>query len=710
MTSAYKWRITGSKFAYLTTPSGGEPFIGSYTVDDEEKIATLVNTTFSGETAYATQYEKVKVAVAADPDGKNITMLSYKYYYNIDDANCGFSQEAIGPQGEQGIQGIQGIQGEKGDEGNGIKEVVVSSITDTVQRIIISFTDGRPNVYFDVQNGMNGIAAEIDYNRILSGITYLDISGQTLSGLSEYVLEQLKGLYDSKIDSINDELADAKSTLEQLTGNVGGIDNQVNTLSGITVDIYNYYDKELSAVTIIQNTVNAVSGMVSNDMEYIDVLNSAVTELGRGMLAVSGLVYDYVYRTDELENAMTGYTESFNALYGEYVRTVSQLTHSGDTEVVTLSQIRQRADTISAFTENSSGLSAGLIIAINEQENIGEVKIKADKITMDGDLIAQAITGTSLTIGSGVSHLNGDGSGSLANGNIYWSSEGDMTINGSVIANAASGVTMKFGGANGTPSAVFNADGSGYLANGHILWDNLGTTTFSGTINATKGYIGGFEIAYNHIGVDSSSSQEGGTTWANLSLYKDFLKVGGEYGYVMFGDDVIPSSAGGAFTATGRVVNGHPNSGAYWGFDQANYGIFISVSGGTKNYGIDSNAALKAPAFVNTEVGLLNFSGTTYKVDFSQHTLFLLYATNDCNVNLPGESSVASSFGKSSLPDDFGALVTFRVRPGSKSITLKGVYNWNEEQVDHTMAAGDTCQLLISKIDGFRYQVLGHDS
>ena len=69
----------------------------------------------------------------------------------------------------------------------------------------------------------------------------------------------------------------------------------------------------------------------------------------------------------------------------------------------------------------------------------------------------------------------------------------------------------------------------------------------------------------------------------------------------MFGDDVIPSSAGGAFTAVGRIVNSAPNIYGNYGFDQANYGLFIDVTGGTKNYGISSNAALLAPAFINTE-------------------------------------------------------------------------------------------------------------
>ena len=65
--------------------------------------------------------------------------------------------------------------------------------------------------------------------------------------------------------------------------------------------------------------------------------------------------------------------------------------------------------------------------------------------------------------------------------------------------------------------------------------------------------------------------------------YTHLFRVGGSKGYVMFGDDVIPSSAGGDFTAVGRIVNSAPNLYGTYGFDQANYGLFIDVTGGTKN-------------------------------------------------------------------------------------------------------------------------------
>lgn len=243
-------------------------------------------------------------------------------------------------------------------------------------------------------------------------------------------------------------------------------------------------------------------------------------------------------------------------------------------------------------------------------------------------------------------------------------------------------------------------DGSIEAANG----------VFKGEIEATSGTIGGFEIGRNRIGAVASQTGSGGS----LAIYENFFRVGGDSGYAMLGNDVIPASAGGAFSAVGRIVNQKQNAGAQWGFDAANYGLFIDVSGGTKNYGISSNAALIAPSFIGTKAGILTFDSGSYKVDFSQCNVILMYYNDPnysgTNVELPGELSVARQFGLSVLPDDFAATVTFRVRPGSKKITLQGIYNHNEALVDYGMESGDSVTVLITKIDGFRYQILNHSN
>lgn len=235
---------------------------------------------------------------------------------------------------------------------------------------------------------------------------------------------------------------------------------------------------------------------------------------------------------------------------------------------------------------------------------------------------------------------------------------------------------------------------------------------FTGEIESYKGTIGGFAIGNGRIGSEATQSGEGGS----LAIYSNFFRVGGNDGYVMFGNDVIPGTAGGAFTATGRIVNEHPNTYGNYGLDQANYGLFIHVSGGTKNYGIWSNAALMAPSFVNTKAKILTFdpNATSYSVDFSQANVILMYFKKDkssgVKVTLPSESSVAEKFGLTELPEDFATVVTFRVRAGSLPITLDGIYDHNENLTNYKMAEGDSVTVLISKVDGFRYQILNHSS
>lgn len=326
-----------------------------------------------------------------------------------------------------------------------------------------------------------------------------------------------------------------------------------------------------------------------------------------------------------------------------------------------------------------------------------------------------------------------NGSGAIAGGNISWDSSGNVTFAsnvkigwnnlGGTIINSEGVFAGKISADNITAGTIstanirnqsntwyLNQDGSGTLANGNISWDEKGNVTVNGKIIATSGSIGGFEIGSSRIGSSATASGGGGY----LAIYNDFIRVGGNNGYVMFGDDVIPGTSGGVFTAAGRIVNQKQNTMGSYGLDQANYGLFIDVTGGTKNYGINSNAALKAPAFINTKARLLTFTGDGYTVDFSQYNILLLYYNNSnydkVEVTLPSESSVTRQFGLNPLPSDFAATVIFRVRPGSKNIILKGIYNHNESSANYELGAGDSIMVLITKVDGFRYQILNHSN
>lgn len=267
--------------------------------------------------------------------------------------------------------------------------------------------------------------------------------------------------------------------------------------------------------------------------------------------------------------------------------------------------------------------------------------------------------------------------------------------------------TIQVANSDGQTMIYFSGiDGSGQLAKGNITWDGEGNLKVKGYIEASSGTIGGFEIGKNRIGVSASQGDGGG----GLAIYDDFFRVGGENGYVFLGEDVVPASVGGAFKSVGRIVNAHKNTSGSYGLDQTNYGLMINVSGGTRNFGVDSDAPLKAPAFIGTRLTNLHISGSTYQIDFAQNNRFRLFATSRFSINLPNEQSVARMFSVSQLPTEFSAVFTFRVAPGSQRVVINGVYNQNEVLSNIEMAPGDSITIEVSKIDGFRYNLINFSS
>lgn len=261
---------------------------------------------------------------------------------------------------------------------------------------------------------------------------------------------------------------------------------------------------------------------------------------------------------------------------------------------------------------------------------------------------------------------------------------------------------------SGEPIAVFTTDKNGrpIVKAEYIDVDNLKVKHLDGAEGSLeRGSIGGFELANGRIGSEATASGGGGS----LSIYSDMIRVGGTSSYVLIGKNVVPATASG-FTAAGRIINNQTNTYDGYGFDVANYGLFIEVSGGTKNYGLKSNAPLMATAFIGTKIGRLNITGSTYKIDFSQNNIFFIYASSAYNVTLPDESQVASMFGMSSLPSDFGLMLVFRCLVGSKNVTLAGIYDQNGSVQSYTLAVGDSIILLVAKVPYFGYFLINYTS
>lgn len=111
-----------------------------------------------------------------------------------------------------------------------------------------------------------------------------------------------------------------------------------------------------------------------------------------------------------------------------------------------------------------------------------------------------------------------------------------------------------------------------------------------------------------------------------------------------------------------------------------------------------------------------------------------MYAPTATNMTLPQEASVARQFGYyNNLPDDFVAIVTIMLRPGSQFVILKDIYNGTGSKSDYPIAtsryvykdctyqmqyggsqgvrqiAPCCITLMISKKDGFRYTLVNYE-
>lgn len=250
----------------------------------------------------------------------------------------------------------------------------------------------------------------------------------------------------------------------------------------------------------------------------------------------------------------------------------------------------------------------------------------------------------------------------------------------------------------GSSKIKFNADGSGYIANQNIKWDVSGNVTMKGTINATAGSIGGFVIGQGRIGSTATGNGSGG----GLALYDDLFRVGNTTSYVLFGSNTFPATSGGT-TATGRVVNTVYNS------SLNNYGLYLDVRNGSRNYGVWSNAALVATACIGNKIKNIYFTGTGYTIDFSQANIFFVYANGTYNINLPTASSVAQMFGYSSLPSDFACIITFVYNYNwGGHINIMNVRNQNGGMSNYGMERGDSITLLCSNYPTFHYQIINY--
>lgn len=305
-----------------------------------------------------------------------------------------------------------------------------------------------------------------------------------------------------------------------------------------------------------------------------------------------------------------------------------------------------------------------------------------------------------------------------SSGSSYWqqaSKNNTLTVNNLLANNAKLGEfsfsNNVFTSSNGKLS--MNSNTGRFVCTDVNITGSITATsgTFNGTVNASggnfssvkinSGQIAGFEISGNHIGSSATASGSGG----GLSINPDFIRVGNSTSYVMIGSDTVPATVGGAFTATGRFVNHNYNASTAYGFDSANYGLYVDVANGTKNYALYSpNAAVRAAAVYGDTINVVNITGSTYKLDMSKGNIIMIRTNREYTVNLPNANAVASMFGYNSLPTYFAIHVRIMIHPDTSGVTISGYFRPNNTANQSVyLHPGNSMGFLVTNYPSFRW-------
>lgn len=214
-------------------------------------------------------------------------------------------------------------------------------------------------------------------------------------------------------------------------------------------------------------------------------------------------------------------------------------------------------------------------------------------------------------------------------------------------------------------------DDGGYIrmrdSNGNVLFEmkdgNLtcNTGTFK-NVDVQNGTIGGFELTDGRIGVAGSS------VFGELSINRNFLRVGNNNCCAFIGASLFPASLGDGLKGAARLENKET------GLLRANVGAYVDVSGVDKD-GVDSNNAIPYGnhAFYVPHGGYCGFRLHTRRVSTSQtlnvmDNIILCVNSSDITLTLPSgaedgqmyfirKRSVGNVTLSGRIQRDYGAIV-----------------------------------------------------
>lgn len=249
----------------------------------------------------------------------------------------------------------------------------------------------------------------------------------------------------------------------------------------------------------------------------------------------------------------TDFDKMASSALTEHIRTNGGIYMKTSTDDVSFAAFDSSGNQI--FNLQSKGVSS--IAEWNIESDalfVGTKKVEANEFTDE----AGSITISKSGIRGNKWRLEADGSGELSGGKISWTSDGEVTFDAKVSADNITAGTISactIQSSEDGSAWKLSPDGSGHLANGNISWNKEGELTVNGKISASSGRIGYFEIGNAGLYYGTPGKWEDDSYKQSLSqIEPGIIRLQQEVGYgsagdvanikVAIGNNAEPGSAG----------------------------------------------------------------------------------------------------------------------------------------------------------------------
>ncbi len=249
------------------------------------------------------------------------------------------------------------------------------------------------------------------------------------------------GTKEGVINEVSRKLSAAEGKIEDNATHINTVEGKVNS-AGTRIDaVEASVTAHAKAIDTVNNTVGevkselvATKAMAQTAATWVDANQNKVNE---AVQRIDGLHAEIVSEVstavgNEREHTESYVREQLNAENAEWrVEVAKRYTKEETDQKIAAAQLSVTPEKITAALTNNQGAAAAIVAEINKSGSA--VIIDADKIRLNGEVIARLLGTERLVINNGQSVFEPDGSGYVAGGNIKWDKDGKISIGDNAI-------------------------------------------------------------------------------------------------------------------------------------------------------------------------------------------------------------------------------------------------------------------------------------